>query len=56
MTFNVRNGRKATKHVRTLFDRFWLFATDWRIVIYVGLTPSSGKSTSRRSDLLGRAS
>ncbi len=41
----VRYGRKATKHVSTLFDRFWLQAADRRIVIYVGLTPSSGNTT-----------
>ncbi len=35
-------GRKTTKHVRTLFDRLWLQAAVQRIVIYVGLTPSSG--------------
>ncbi len=40
----VRFGRKATKHVRTLFDRFWLQAADRRIVIYVRLTSSSGNS------------
>ncbi len=33
---SVRFGRKATKHVRTLFDRFWLFATILRIANYVG--------------------
>ncbi len=40
----VRYGRKAIKHVRTLFDRFWLQAAVRRIVIYVRLTSSSGKS------------
>ncbi len=39
-----RFGRKATKHVRTLFDRFWLQAAVQRIVIYVRLTSSSGNS------------
>ncbi len=39
---SVRFGRKATKHIRTLFDRFWLQAADRRIVIYVRLTSSSG--------------
>ncbi len=39
-----RFGRKATKHVRTLLDRFWLKAADRRIVIYVRFTSSSGKS------------
>ncbi len=37
-----RCGRKATKHVRTPFFCFWLQAADWRIVIYVRLTSSSG--------------
>ncbi len=37
-----RFGRKATKHVRTLLDRFWLKAAVRRIVIYVGFTSSSG--------------
>ncbi len=40
----VRLGRKATKHVRTLFDRFWLQAAVRRIVIYFGFTSSSGNS------------
>ncbi len=38
----VRFCRKAAKHVRTLIDRLWLQAAVQRIVIYVGLTPSSG--------------
>ena len=37
-----RLGRKATKHVRTLFDRFWLQAADWLTANYVGFTPSTG--------------
>ncbi len=41
---NVRYGRKATKHVRTLFDRFWLQAAVRPIVIYFGFTSSSGNS------------
>ncbi len=42
---SFRFGLKATKHVRTLFDRFWLQAAVQRIAIYVGLTLSSGNPT-----------
>ncbi len=38
----VRLGRKATKHVRTLFDRFWLQAADQRSASHVGLAPNTG--------------
>ncbi len=44
MVPNFRFGRKATKHIRTLFDRFWLQAADWLTVNYVGFTPSTGLS------------
>ncbi len=37
-------GRKATKHVRTLFDRFWLQAAVRRIAIYICFRSSSGHS------------
>ncbi len=37
-------GRKATKHVRTLLDRFWLQAEIRIAAIYVGFTSSSGHS------------
>ncbi len=32
----VRFGRKATKHVRTLFDRFWLKAAELEPIGNVG--------------------
>ncbi len=41
---SVRYGRKATKHVRNLLDRFWLQAADRHIVIYVGFTSNFGSS------------
>ncbi len=41
---SFRFGRKATKHVRTLFDRLWLQAVGRRIAIYVGFTSSTGNS------------
>ncbi len=37
-----RLGRKATKHVRTQFDRFWLQAAVRLAANYVGFTPSTG--------------
>ncbi len=40
----VRYGRKATKHVRTLFDRLWLQAEIRMAAIYFGFTSSSGNS------------
>ncbi len=43
---NFRLGRKATKHVRTLFDRFWLQAEIRMAAFYVGLTSSSGHSAA----------
>ncbi len=39
-----RLGRIATKHARSRHYRFWLRAAVRRIVIYVGLTSSSGNS------------
>ena len=39
---NVHFGRKAEIGVRSLNFRYWLLATDWRIVIYVGFTSSTG--------------
>ncbi len=40
----VRLGRKATKHVRTLFDRFWLQAAVRRIAnsFRFGMNSGSG--------------
>ncbi len=46
----VRFGRKATKHVRTLFDRFWLQAEVPIAAIFVGFTFSSGHSDADLAD------
>ncbi len=43
-------GRKATKHARTLFDRFWLQAADRHIANSVGFTFSSGHSAADLAD------
>ncbi len=43
----VRFGRKATKHVRTLFDRLWLKAAVRRIANFVGFGLNSGRNRAK---------
>ncbi len=53
---SVRYGRKATKHVRTLLDRFWLQAAVRRILNFIrfGMNSGSGYVRYRHSIAVAR--